>query len=172
MAISLTRILFPTDFSDPAKEAGLYAMELADKFDAELHVLHVVPQVMAYPDANPIWVLPPTETQEQLEAAEHCVLQNSIDPDWAASHRVVYKTVLGFVVDEIMAYANHNQIDLIVAGTHGHSWLAHTLIGSVAEKLVRTANCPVLTVHPKGHQFVVESKREASAAKQPATVTR
>lgn len=164
MDTRVKRILFPTDFSEPAREAGLYAKALAETFDAELHVLHVVPQVMAYSDGTSNWVLPPAESQEKLEAAEHLLLQKAIDTQWAEKHRVVYKTVMGFIVDEIIQYANNNQIDLIVAGTHGYSWLAHTLIGSVAEKLVRTANCPVLTVHPKGHQFVSDSSKSCSVA--------
>ena len=57
--------------------------------------------------------------------------------------------VVGFPVEEIMKYANDHNIDLLVVGTHGHTGLAHLLMGSVAEKLVRLSTCPVLTVHPK-----------------------
>jgi len=165
MHISIRRILFPTDFSDPSKEAGKYAMALAEKFNAELHLLHVVSRVMPYADASSTWVMPADETQEQLEVAEECLIKSTIDPDWSAKHWVVYKTVLGFAVDEILLYANNNDIDLIVCGTHGYSWLAHTLIGSVAEKLIRIANCPVLTVHPQGHQFLVDTPDKAQQSK-------
>lgn len=166
MIISIRRILFPTDFSEPSKEAGKYAMALAEQFNAELHLLHVVSRVMPYADASSTWVMPVDETQEQLEAAEECLIKNTIDPKWAADHRVVYKTVMGFAVDEILLYANNNDIDLIVVGTHGYSWLAHALIGSVAEKLVRIANCPVLTVHPQGHQFLAESDVKSDSTKK------
>lgn len=157
MIVSIQRILLPTDFSEPAKQAAKYAMALADQFGAELHLLHVVSQMMPYADATGTWALPVKETQAQLEAAEQALLTNVIAPEWTARHRVVQRTVLGFAVDEILLYAKDNDIDLIVIGTHGYSWLAHALIGSVAEKLVRMATCPVLTVHPKGHQFLVES---------------
>lgn len=140
-------------------------MALAEQFNAELHLLHVVSRVMPYADASSTWVMPTDETQEQLEAAEQCLTKNAIDPDWAAGHLVVYKTVMGFAVDEILLYANNNDIDLIVCGTHGYSWLAHALIGSVAEKLVRIASCPVLTVHPKGHQFLVDTPGKAQQPK-------
>jgi nucleotide-binding universal stress UspA family protein len=56
---------------------------------------------------------------------------------------------------EIIAYARKHQIDLIVLATHGRSGLAHVLMGSVSESVVRTARCPVLTVRPEGHQFVM-----------------
>ncbi len=59
MKISLSRILFPTDFSDASKEAEAYAVALADRFGAELHLLHVVSQVMPYTDASSTWVMPP-----------------------------------------------------------------------------------------------------------------
>lgn len=157
MMISIRRILFPTDFSDASKEAELCAMALADRFGAELHLLHVVSQVMPYSDVSSTWITPDNETQAQLEAAEQRLSERVLDPQWAADHRVIRSTVVGFAVDQILAYAAKNEIDLIVVGTHGYSWLAHAVIGSVAEKLVRLANCPVLTVHPQGRQFVTDS---------------
>jgi nucleotide-binding universal stress UspA family protein len=164
MMISIRRILFPTDFSDASKEAELCAMALADRFGAELHLLHVVPQVMPYSDASSNWITPDNETQAQFEAAERQLLERVLDPEWAAGHRVIRSTVVGFAVDQILAYAAKNEIDLIVVGTHGYSWLAHALIGSVAEKLVRMANCPVLTVHPQGRQFVTDSGNTSASS--------
>lgn len=157
MIVSIRRILLPTDFSEPSKEAAQYAMALCDQFKAELHLFHVVPQVMSYADSTMSWAMTATETQAQLEAAEECLLKNVIDAGWLQSHKVIRKSVLGFAIDEILEYAKEQEIDLIVIGTHGYRWLAHALIGSVAEKLVRLANCPVLTVHPKGHQFLKDS---------------
>ena len=168
MYISIRRILLPTDFSDASKEAAQYAMALADQFHAELHLLHIVSQVLPYGDAASTWVMPVFETQEQIEAAEQGLLNNVIDPDWAAEHRIVRKTILGFTVDEILLYSKDNDIDLIVLGTHGYSFLAHALIGSVAEKLVRMASCPVLTVHPKGHQFIVDHEDSLTRSKRSA----
>ena len=170
MHTSIRRILFPTDFSEPSKEAKEYAVALADQFDAELHLLHVVSQVMPYADVSSAWIMPENETQRQLEAAEQCLLEGVLDPAWSAKHRVVRSTVIGFAVDEILQYAKEKEIDLIVVGTHGYSWLAHSLIGSVAEKLVRMANCPVLTVHPQGHQFLVDDKEDTSQAPMPASL--
>ena len=158
MNMTIRRILFPTDFSEPSKEAAQYAMALAEQFDAELHLLHVVSQVMPYGDASSAWIEAANETQVELEAAEAAMVESVIDADWAAKHRVVRTTVVGFTTDEILAYANKNDIDLMIVGTHGYTWLAHSLIGSVAEKLVRLAKCPVLTVHPQGRQFVTNDQ--------------
>jgi universal stress protein A len=160
--ISIRRILFPTDFSEPANEAKQYAMSLADRFGAELHLLHVVPLVVPYPDAASPWIMAENEMQRQVEASDKR-LANEIDSLWSQKHVVIHHAVMGLAVDEILSYAKEHEIDLIVVGTHGHSGLARLLIGSVAEKLVRTANCPVLTVHPKGHQFLIEP-----AAGEPA----
>ena len=77
---------------------------------------------------------------------------------WSQQHVVVHSTVMGLAVDEILSYAKEQEIDLLVVGTHGHTGLSRLLIGSVAEKLVRISLCPVLTVHPKGHQFLVNEE--------------
>ena len=157
MISSIRRILFPTDFSEPANEAKQYALSLADRFGAELHLLHVVPLVIPYPDAASPWIMAENEMQRQVEASDRR-LASELDSTWSQQHVVIHKAVMGLAVDEILSYAKEQEIDLIVVGTHGHSGLARLLIGSVAEKLVRTASCPVLTVHPKGHQFLIEPK--------------
>lgn len=154
MMIAIKRILFPTDFSESAKKARQYAVALTDRFGSELHLIHVVPPLMPYPDAASPWVMPNDENQRQVEiAAQH--LRRELDPAWSDGHNPTFVAVSGFAVDEILKYANDTNIDLIVVGTHGHTGLSRMLIGSVAEKIVRTATCPVLTVHPKGHQFVI-----------------
>ena len=156
MLIAISRILFPTDFSESAKEAQQYATELADRFGAELHLLHVIAPFMPYVDAASPWVMPESDMHFLVEAADNR-LANELDSRWSGTHRMRHTTVIGFAVDEILKYSTENKIDLIVVGTHGHSGLSRLLIGSVAEKLVRTASCPVLTVHPQGHQFLIES---------------
>lgn len=150
MIVSIRRILFPTDFSEPARIAQKYAQALAEKFGAELHVMNVVPEIiLPATDAYMVWTLPEGGMKAQVEAGERQLL-TELGPDSAAIRFVT----VGFPVEEIMKYAGDHEIDLIVVGTHGHTGLSHMLLGSVAEKLVRLATCPVLTVHPKGHQFV------------------
>jgi universal stress protein A len=139
MFVSIRRILFPTDFSAPAKEAQKYAMALADRFGAELHLLHVVPEVaMPLPDSTTAWTLPSADLKLLVEAAQKRLLVE-LGPDWAEERRTVHTAVVGNAVEEIVKYANEHEIGMIVIGTHGRTGLSHLLLGSVAEKLVRLA---------------------------------
>ena len=156
MFVLIRRILFPTDFSAPAKEAQKYAMTLADRFGAELHLLHVVPEVaVPLPDSTTAWTLPPADSKLLVEDAQQRLLEE-LGPDWAEERRTVHAAVVGDAVEEIVKYANEHEIGMIVIGTHGRTGLSHLLLGSVAEKLVRLATCPVLTVHPQGPQFLID----------------
>ncbi|WP_010584051.1 universal stress protein [Schlesneria paludicola] len=156
MNIRISRILFPTDFSEPARQAQKYAMELADRFQSELHLIHIVPEVyMPLPDASTSWTMPVTNLQADVEIASKR-LQNEVNRPWADSHQIVRHVEVGNPVNAIITYAKTHEIDLIVVGTHGHTGLSHLLLGSNAEKVVRLATCPVLTIHPKGHQFVID----------------
>lgn len=146
--IKIKRILFPTDFSEPAREAQKYAMAMADEFGSQLHLLHVVPLLIPFPDASAPFVVPEGEMQAQVDAAENRLI-GELDPEWVKKHDVVTTAIMGVAIDEISRYVNENQIDLLVLGTHGHTGLVHLFMGSVAENLVRTANCAVLTVRPR-----------------------
>jgi len=151
MIVSIHRILFPTDFSEPARKAQKYAVALAEKFGAELHALHIVPEIiLPATDSYAVWTLPEGGVKAQVDAAE-----SQLQSELGAGSTAIRSVTVGFPVEEIMKYAHDREVDLIVVGTHGHTGLSHMLLGSVAEKLVRLATCPVLTVHPKGHQFVV-----------------
>lgn len=165
MFVSIHRILFPTDFSEPAMEAQKYAMALADRFGAELHLLHVVaPEVaMPLPDSTTSWMLPATDLKLLVETAEKRLLQE-LGSGWTEGCRTKHTAVVGNAVEEIVKYAKEHEIELIVIGTHGRTGLSHLLLGSVAEKLVRLATCPVLTVHPQGHQFLIDETPSRSAA--------
>lgn len=150
---TIRRILFPTDFSEPTSYAQAYATELARQFGANLYMLHVLPEMtLPLPDSSDSWTAPDFALKARLEAAEH---QMGIDlpADLVNESRITRKAVAGIVVEEIVKYATDHEIDLIVVGTHGRTGLFRFLLGSVAEKVVRLASCPVLTVHPKGHQF-------------------
>ena len=150
--IQLTRILLPSDFSELSSEATKYACALAEQFDAELHVLHVHEDVVI--PGYPVGVDWDKRTQEAKRAAE-AKLEDVLDATWVEGRTVVKATADGPPFLEIIRYAKKHDIDLIVMATHGRSAVAHLLIGSVAEKVVRKAPCPVLTVRPKGHQFVM-----------------
>ena len=82
-------------------------------------------------------------------------LQKLVDSKPLLGKKVIHHVLDGHPLVEIVRYAREKSIDLIVIGTHGRTGLAHVLMGSVAENVVRKAACPVLTVRPSGHQFVM-----------------
>jgi nucleotide-binding universal stress UspA family protein len=148
--INLERILLPTDFSDCSARARSYACELAKRFQAEIHLLHVVAPVVV-----PAYVGYMPEELAQPEEGAKRELEEWDDPALADATKVVRAVASGTPFVEIVRYAREHELDLIVMGTHGRSGLTHALMGSVAEKVVRKAPCPVLTVRPEGHQFVM-----------------
>jgi len=152
--ISIKKILFPTDFSEFALNALKYAISFSEQYQAQLHCLHVVDEAYQYwmsfgPNAVPIGpgtdeIL--TRAKEQMDAfvAEH------VREHCQSASRVV----LGRPYAEICRQAKHLDIDLIVMTTHGRGGLSHLLLGSTAEKVVRHAPCPVLTIRHPEHEFV------------------
>ncbi len=142
--IIFREILAATDFSRQSHRAFEAALALAQHFGARLHVFHVVldasEQKMALAKLKAL-------TGESIEGTD-----------------VVRVVSLGQAASEIVKYAGREKIDLIVLGTRGRSGLAHVLMGSVAEAVVRTAPCQVLTIGPK-----VEATEEAAPPVQAAS---
>ena len=141
------RILAPTDFSESSQQAIQYAGELAQRFGATLVLLHVV-ELPPYP----IEGLPPSELGgtllgdlERLATSDLArVLANE------AEVNVVRRVVAGIPYRTIVEVAAAEKVDLIVMATHGRTGFSHLFMGSVAEKVLRTAPCPVLTIRPTG----------------------
>jgi nucleotide-binding universal stress UspA family protein len=154
MSIRIQRILLPTDFSDYSATATKYACELAAKFDAELHLLHTLEVHLSSTPGFGMGLALPTYVNESKAAAVKA-LAGLLDPQWAAGRKVVQAVIEGSPKVEIIRYARAHEIDVIVLTTHGRSGLTHVIMGSVAESVVRTAPCPVLTVRPEGHQFIM-----------------
>jgi nucleotide-binding universal stress UspA family protein len=152
--IDLRHILVPTDFSRFSEVALTYAVALAEKFGAEIHLLHVVQDLALFiPDA--VAVAPPVAPPvEQFTAAAREALERAAGQPPLAGHAVRREIREGTPFYEIIRYAKDLNIDLIVMGTHGHTGLAHVLLGSVTEKVVRKAPCPVLTIRHPEHEFV------------------
>lgn len=144
--IPFQRILLPTDFSKNAKSARDYACGLADKFGAQLHVISVVQDAaLVLPETGMFLTVPLPSVHEIVEAAE-ANLKLVLDPAWASQHDVVLRVVVGTPFVEIVRYAEEQQMDVIVMGTHGRTGLPHVMLGSVAERVLRKSTCPVLTV--------------------------
>lgn len=154
MTIRIQKILLPTDFSELSATAVKYACELVAKFGAELHLLHTLE---LHADSTPAFGLGlalPNYVSESRAAAEKS-LAGVLDPKWSAGRTVIHAVLEGSPTAQIIRYSREHDIDLIVLSTHGRTGLSHVLMGSVAENVVRTASCPVLTVRPAGHQFVM-----------------
>ena len=152
--IALKNVLVATDFGEAADAALTYGRALAGRFGATLHVLHVADNIYlrAYGPEPPV-VLPTLQTDIE-EAARKRLADLLVDSD--ASGPPTTPTVLTSSAPAfaIVDYARDNNIDLIVMGTHGRQALAHIMMGSVAERVVRMAPCPVLTVRHPEHEFV------------------
>ena len=147
----IRNILLPIDFSESSMLAARYGVELARKFSAKLHLLHVIEDPVIYLPMFETYSLP---TREEFEAFAQTQLENWVLPDGAEELAVERRWVHGTPFAQIVKDAQTHAIDLIILGTHGRGAAAHLLMGSVAEKVVRKAPCPVLTVRPQDHQFV------------------
>ena len=154
MTIKIQRILLPTDFSDYSTAATKYACELALRFNSELHILHTLEHYLSSTPTFGFGLDIPTFVNESKAAAEK-KLAGLIDSSWLVGRTVIRSVTEGSPRVEIIRYAREANIDLIVLSTHGRTGLSHVMLGSVAESVVRTAPCPVLTVRPEGHQFVM-----------------
>ncbi|HAV32053.1 MAG: universal stress protein [Planctomyces sp.] len=153
--IRLNRILVPTDFSEFSRPALTYACAMAERFAARLYVLHVVPDpAMLVPEAA-VFSVESMQSQSDKLVADAQKLLQEMPAGWQGSQPVIRDVRVGAAFLEIIDYAKVQEIDLIVIGTHGRSGLSHILMGSVAERVVRAAPCPVLSVKPSGHQFVM-----------------
>lgn len=148
--IELHRILFSTDFSDYSKEALEYAVHLARGFGADLYLLHVFePPFFSHTGVSP-GVRPDIhEWIQEVRAAEGENLNKLADQVRHQGPNVHAILKEGTPYLEILKTAGEIPADLIVLGTHGRTGLGHVLMGSVAERVVRKAACPVFTVRPK-----------------------
>jgi len=141
-------ILCPTDFSGPACTCVRNASELAEHFGAELLLVNVVPVLPpAPPDPNYVFKIP--EYERYLHADAEKQLRETREKLVNQNVKVRTKVGHGSAADEIVLIAKTEGADLIVISTHGSTGLEHFFFGSVAEKVVRLAECPVLTVREK-----------------------
>ena len=147
-------ILVPIDFSEGSRAALRYAVELADKLDASIDALHVwEPAPYIAPtqliwiggDARSFWSHMDQSLREQLNAL--------IAEEAADAHLPIHAHVqAGYVAQSLLERLKHGNYDLVVMGTHGRTGLSHLLLGSVAERIVRLAPCPVLTIRVPKHR--------------------
>jgi len=156
-------ILAATDFSPASDTALQYARELARAFGSTLHVLHVISEVT--PEAvSPAYMPETGNTYRALQDAARQQLHDAV-----TSHDLSNVALTEHLMTStspataILEFARDHAIDLVVVGTHGRTGVAHFLLGSVAEKVVRSAPCPVLTVRHPEREFLKNLPRETTA---------
>lgn len=162
--VTLKNLLVATDFSEPSNVALVYGRDLARSYGARLHVLHIVEDLtMRY--ASEVGLMPP-DLQKDLEARARRDLAAVITDDDRRTINVEPVVASEMSVAEgIVTYAKQHAIDLIITGTHGRGAFKHFVMGSVAERVVRMAPCPVLTVREHERDFIAP---DALAARQSA----
>jgi nucleotide-binding universal stress UspA family protein len=162
--IALKQILVATDFGEASDVALRYGQTLAKHFDAHLHVLHVAQNASFNAVGPDAYVALSPGIQEEVEAAaKQQLAERVIDSDRSGPPTTAVVETATSPVFAILNYAKRNRIDLIVMGTHGRGPMAHLLMGSVAERVVRLAPCPVLTVRHPEHEFVLPDALVATA---------
>jgi nucleotide-binding universal stress UspA family protein len=154
---TFNKILCATDFSEDSAFALGYAEEIARRFSAEMLVLHVdqpLPPVMVSPDLGPMMDV---GAMSRIAEEQRLLAQRELDKivtrlrDSGLRARSMLKVGSPFL--EIIHTAKAENVDLVVMGTHGRTGLAHVLMGSVAERVVQKAHCPVLAVRHPDRKF-------------------
>ncbi len=141
------KILCPTDFSEPACRAIKAAGELAEKFSSELILMHVVGPVPVLETPTGLAGFDVAAYQQELSNSAESSLQLRREEHIPESVQARILVVHGEAAHEIVRVANEEGVDLIVVSTHGESGWRHRIFGSVFEKVIRIAECPVLTIH-------------------------
>lgn len=156
MSIEIKDILYPTDFSELAQCALPYACRFAECFGSQLHCLHVIDEAYQYwsamgPESVPVG--PPPE--DLLELGRTRMEKYRAEHLGGLTSEPKTNVLMGRPFAEIIGYAREHDVGLIVMATHGRGAIAHALVGSTTEKVVRKAPCPVLTVRAGEHEFVM-----------------
>lgn len=152
---TIKKLLFATDFSEASDAALQYAILMAKAFGASLHVLHVLEDLAAHAWTTEVYVAALPGVHEEMERQARERLDQLLTPEQQRECSAVLVLRSGSPFVEVVRYARDEEMDLIVLGTHGRGAIAHMLLGSVAERVVRKAHCPVVTVRQPEHAFVM-----------------
>jgi nucleotide-binding universal stress UspA family protein len=153
--LTIKTVLVPTDFSDASESALNYGKAVAQAFGASLHLVHVMEDLLAHAWAAEVYVASMPQLRDEIEKESRQRLAGMLTDEERQRFRVETALLAGNPFVEIVRYAKTHEINLIVMGTHGRGPIAHMLLGSVAEKVVRKSPCPVLTVREAQHEFVM-----------------
>ena len=141
--MEIKKVLVPVDFSENSKKILEAAGYFSGKCEAELHVVFVV---QSFDDYSGFFVphMPVAKFEDEMVQAAEKKMENFM----AEQGDVMTKVLVGDVAEEIIRHAEETGIDMIIMGTHGYKGLEKVMFGSVAEKVVRSSPCPVLTINP------------------------
>jgi len=146
------RILVPMDFSEHSRKALRYARPFAEQFGAQLTLLHVIEPVVLPTDFGYVPSTPVDLDEQRMQDARKQL--SGIAGELGATVPVNFIVRLGRSWKEIVETARNNHMDLLIIATHGYTGLKYALLGSVAEKIIRHAPCPVLVVRAEEHDFL------------------
>ncbi len=143
----ITKILVPVDFSENSQKILKSAHTLAKKLKAAITVVYVM---QTFEDYSGFFVphLPLAQFEEEMLKSAEGKMESFIDEHTEPGEAIETKVLSGDVAEEIINFADKNSMDMIVMGTHGYRGFEKALFGSIAEKVVKTAPCPVLVVNP------------------------
>ena len=147
--VSIKKIAFCTDFSENADQAFDMAFDLTLKYQAQLLLIHVVPPLVFPSPVMEDFISEQASLQFSEDAIQRAMEQ--IEKNYLAKmgdyKNSLVRVLSGHPASEILNFVDQEKVDLVVMGTHGFTGLAHFFLGSTAEKVVRRAECSVLTVH-------------------------
>lgn len=153
--MKIERILFPIDFSEGSKNALEYAVSLSKEYNAKLYLLHVVHDI----SMTAGWQVPHIRIDElyrDMEEGARKEMEKFCRDELSGCENIEQIVVRGIPDEEILKMARDKKIDVIVIGTHGRTGIDRLLFGSTAEKVVRKAPCPVLSVRIP--EYKIEAK--------------
>jgi nucleotide-binding universal stress UspA family protein len=153
--LPIKRILWPTDFSEPSYRALKIAEELAENFSAELVALHVVPPIPVIPTGGSLEGIFSASYPLEMESQARKELRKVVEQNISGKTKTLPLVVHGNVAGEVVNVAKKENVDVIVMATHGSTGWQRFVFGSVAEKVIRMAHCPVLSI-----QFPPEESEE------------
>ncbi len=152
--VSLKKILVPQDFSEYSLHALKYAVTFAELFRSELIVLHIVEPIV-YPADFSFGQVSIPAMEEEIRRHSEEQLTDLVAKEIPSGIKATPIIRIGKPFIEIVEVAKSESTDLIVISSHGRTGMDHVLFGSTADKVVRKAPCPVLTIRPHEHEFVV-----------------
>jgi nucleotide-binding universal stress UspA family protein len=151
--VKLERVLLPTDFSESARHAFTYALSLAQKYDAALHLLHVI-EVLPSGYTSELFPGAMTRVVEEISGYARAEMAKLVQEATGQGRPPRELIVQGKPAAEILRVAAEDTVDIIVIGSHGRGALSHALFGSTTERVVRKAPCPVLICRRASHEPV------------------